>query len=92
MKIPELDDKLNLQNQERIRKALTQIPRFIEELTQIKTFLEKASEISKEHPDKVVKPVRETYETLKMGRASMLWNLPLGILKPKEFKTPEPEY
>lgn len=92
MKIPELDDKLNLQNQERIRKALTQIPRFIEELTQIKIFLENASEISKEHPDKVVQYVRRTYETVKLSRCKLLLNLPLGILKPKEFETPEPEY
>lgn len=92
MKIKELDHKLNSENQERIQKSLSQIPRFIEELTQVQETLKAASEISKEHPDEVIRKVREIYKAISLSRISLLKNLPLGILKPNEFKTSEPIY
>lgn len=90
MKIPELDAKLNAENQKKAKLALSQIPRFIEELNQVKDYLEEALEVSKENPDRVIKTIGSCRQAILKSRLSLLSNLPLGIIKPAKFTTPEP--
>ena len=86
MYIPELDAKLYHINTTHLTKAMSQIPRLTEELQQVQQYL-----ITCKPSDQCIDSnLARTYRTILKVRTLLLQSLPLGILKPNEFKTPDP--
>lgn len=86
MDIPELDAKLHHINTTHLTKAMSQIPRLIEELQQVQQYLITC----KPKEQQIDSDLARTYKVILKVRTLLLQSLPLGILKPKEFKTPDP--
>lgn len=74
-------------NKNLLDKALSQLPRFIEELQQVQIYLSQY-EATNSKDDKL----KQIYHTLVESRIDLISSLPLGILKPRFFTTKDPIY
>lgn len=80
------DPKVHHINTTHLTKAMSQIPRLTEELQQVQQYLITCKPSDQRIDSNLVR----TYRTILKVRTLLLQSLPLGILKSKEFKTPDP--
>ena len=79
------DPKVHHINTVHLTKAMSQMPRLIEELQQVQQYL-----ITCKPSDQIDTDLARTYRIILKVQTLLLQSLPLGILKPNEFKTPDP--